>query len=460
MDLGGFTVLGLGSGMDLQGLIDKLIKADSQPLLMAQAKKLQYQTYYKTFNTFESKLQKLATDASQMINDFTFQTASVSDEDIAEAQISGNPTSGMHNITVNSLAQGQTWISNNTGDTGFTSKSDSIANGSGKFVYKIGDKEYSIDIDNNVLSSTPTTLEEFVNAINKNDSGLQASLLYTGSEYKVILKTPEGTDNNLTIVQNDTKIDFGDGEGGSGPAIESSDASLTIDGIDITSKSNTLSDYIPGVSLTIKKTGSFNLYIQTDYSKLVEDMNNIVNDYNDMIKYIKDNQDFDDKTNVADAFFCNSTIENTENKISNLLLDSYGDKNSNFTSLVDLGLNLNKDGTLEFDSSKFLSALQSNFKEVKKALVETDTAAADGFLSRLHDTINNMTSTNGSIELQKDYINTRIDNLNDQIETLQKQLDQERTMLTLTLSQMDEYIGSLKNQSDYMEKIFDSSNKK
>ncbi|AEA33845.1 flagellar filament capping protein FliD [Hippea maritima] len=456
MDLGSFTVLGLGSGMDLQGLIDKLVKADSQPLLMAQTEKLQYETYYKTFDTFESKLQQLANDTSKMMSDFELQSATVSDENIAEAQISGNPTSGVHNITVNSLAQGQTWISNNE----YSSESDSITTTGGKFIYKIGDTEYSIDIDNNTLSSTPTTLTEFVNAINNNDSGLQASLLYTGSGYKVILKTPDGTSNNLTIVQNDTNIDFGDGKGNTGPATDSQDASLTIDGIDITSQSNTLKDYIPGVSLTLKDTGSFSLYIQTDYSTLTSDMNNIVNDYNDIVKYINDNQDYDDKTNVADAFFCNSTIEGAENKLSNLLLGSYGSSSSNYTSLIDLGIEMNKDGTLEFDSSKFTSALEDDFKNIKKMLVETSTGAEDGFLSQLHNTINNMTSTNGSIELQKNFINDKIDNLDEQIDMLQKQLDQERTMLTLTLSQMDEYIGSLKNQGDYLQKMFDSMNNK
>ncbi|WP_022670165.1 flagellar filament capping protein FliD [Hippea alviniae] len=456
MDLGSFTVLGLGSGMDLQGLIDKLVKADSQPLLMAQAQKVQYQTYEKNFDTLENKLITLMTDANKMISDFTLQSATVSDEDMAEVNITGSPTSGVHNITVNSLAQGQTWVSNED----VSSLDNSITTTGGKFVYKIGDKEYSIDLDNNVLSSTPTSLNEFINAINNNGSGLQASVIFDGTGYKVVLKTPEGTNNDLTIVQNDTNLTFGDGNGGTSPAVDSSDADLTIDGISVTSHSNTLNDYIPGLSVELKKTGSFSIYINTDYSKLTTDMQNIVKDYNDVMKYIKDNSNYDDQTNVADAFFCNSTIEGIENRLSDILIGSYGNSNSKYTSLVDIGINLKKDGTMEFDSSKFLDALRDDFKDVKAMMVETSTGANDGVLSVLHDTINNMTSTNGSIELQKQYISNKIDSLNSQIETMQKQLDQERTMLTLTFAQMDEYIGMLKNQSSYMENIFDSMEKK
>ncbi len=456
MELGSFTVLGLGSGMDLQGLIDKLVKADSKPLLMAQAQKVQYQTYEKNFDTLESKLMTLMTDANKMISDFTLQSATVSDEDMAEVSIAGNPTSGIHNITVNSLAKGQTWVSNEK----VSSLDNSITSTGGKFVYKIGDKEYSIDLDNNVLSSTPTTVNEFIKAINKNGSGLQASVIFNGEGYKVVLKTPEGTTNDLTIVQNDTNLTFGDGNGGTSPAVNSSDADLTIDGISVTSHSNTLNDYIPGLNITLKKTGSFSVYIDTDYSTLMTDMENLVKDYNDVMKFISDNSNYDDKTNIADAFFCNSTIESIENKLSNTLIGSYGSSNSQYRSLVDIGINLKKDGTMEFDSSKFLNALRNDFKGVKSMMVETSSGADDGLLSVLHDTIENMTSTNGSIELQKQYISGRIDSLDSQIETMQKQLDQERTMLTLTLSQMDEYIGMLKSQSSYMENIFDSMEKK
>ncbi len=456
MDLGKFTVLGLGSGMDLQSIIDKLVKADSQPLLLAQSKKVEYQTYLENFNTLENKLLTLANDANKAISDFTTQTVTVSDDSMAQASITGSPTSGVHNITVNTLAQGQTWISNED----VSSETDSIASGTGSFTYKIGDKEYSVALDSNLASSTPTTLQEFVNAINNNGSGLQASLIYDGSGYKVVLKTPEGTENNLTIVENDTTLTFGDGNGGTTPAEDSSDADLTIDGISVTSHSNTLNDYIPGISLELKKTGSFSLYIQTDYSTLATDMENIVKDYNNIMKYINDNSNYNDQTNVGDAFFCNTTIEDVENRLSNIFTNLYGSLGTQYNSLVDIGINYEKDGTIDFDSSKFLNAINSDFKGVEKMLVETSTGAEDGFLNVLHSTIDDITSPTGSIELEKNYLNGRIDSLQDQIEAIQKQLDDERKMLTLTFSQMDEYIGSLKSQSNYMEQIFESMNSK
>ncbi len=450
MDLGTMNVLGLGSGMDLQGLIDKLINVDKQPILMKQSQKVEYESYYQTFDSLESKMTKLAMDTSTMLTDLNAQSASVSDDSLADVSVVGAPTNGIHNITVDTLAQGQTWLST-TSESSLTNSI--VSSGSGSFTYKIGDKEYTINLDNNSLTSTPTTLQEFINAINSNGSGLQATTINNGSGYVVVLKTPEGTNNDLTIVQNDTDLTFGDN---GAPNVASSDASLTIDGVSITSHSNTLDDNIPGLEIKLKKTGSFSVYVNTNYSEITKDMQNIVDDYNDMMDFIAKNSGYDDEKNVADAFFTNSTIQGVKTTLQNILMDKYGGSNSSISYLSDLGIDIDKTGKMSLDTEKFQQALQTNFKDVKKVLDESSTGADDGFLNRLHSALNNMTSTNGSIELEKNYLQGKTERLQEQINAMNKQLEQERVNLTLTFSQMDEYIGMLKSQSSYMTQVFDS----
>ena len=450
MDLGAMNVLGLGSGMDLQGLIDKLIDVDKKPILMKQTQKIEYESYYQTFNSLESRMTKLMGDTTTMLTDLNAQAASVSDDSMADVSVTGAPTSGIHNITVNTLAQGQTWLST-TSESSLTN--NVISSGSGSFTYKIGTKEYTVNLDNNTLSSTPTTLQEFINAINSNGSGLQATTINNGSGYIVVLKTPEGTNNDLTIVQNDTNLTFGDN---GDPNVASSDADLTIDGVSVTSHSNTLSDNIPGIELKLKKTGSFSVYVNTDYSKITKDMQNIVDDYNDMMDFISKNSGYDDEKNVADAFFSNSTIQGVKTTLENLLMGKYGGDKSSISYLSDLGIDIDKTGKMSLDTSKFQQALQTNFKDVKKVLDESGTGLDDGFLNKLHTALYDMTDTNGSIELEKNYLQGKTDRLQEQIDAMNKQLEQERANLTMTFAQMDEYIGMLKSQSDYMTQVFDS----
>ncbi len=454
MDIGSMNVLGLGSGMDLQGLIDKLINVDKRPVIMKQVQKIQYESYYQAFNSLESKMTKLMSDASSMLTDLSLQTANVSDDSLATATVSGSPDATMHNITVSTLAKGQTWLSTSSE----SSLTNSIAStSSGVFKYKIGSKEYSINLDNNSLTSTPTSLQEFISAINKNGSGLTASTIYDGSGYVVVLKTPDGTTNNLTIVQNDTKLAFGD----NGSANEdSSDASLTIDGVSVTAHSNTLTDNIPGLKIELKKEGSFSVYVNTDYGTLSDDMQKIVDDYNDMMKYISTNSGYDNEKNIADAFFCNSTIQSVTAKLNSVFMNRYGTSNSPISSLSDLGININKAGKMSFDNTTFLNALKNNFEDVKKMLNETATGAEDGFLNALHNTLYNSTKTSGDIELQKSYLQDRTDSIQSQIDIMNKQLEQERKSLTMTFAQMDEYIGMLKSQSDYMTQVFGSMDSK
>ncbi len=454
MDIGSMNVLGLGSGMDLQGLIDKLINVDKKPILMQQMKKVQYESYYQAFDSLESYMSKLMSGTNSMLTDLTLQKAAVSDDSLADVTVNGSPDSAVHNITVSELAKGETWIST----TGESSKTNNIiSSSSGSFVYKIGSKEYTIELDNNTLSSAPTTLSEFVNAINENGSGLQASTVYDGSGYVVVLKTPEGTTNNLTIVQNDTNLTFGNS---GAPNEASSDAELTIDGVSVTSHYNTLDNSIDGLKIELKDKGSFSISVNVDYAALSDDMQKIVDDYNNMMKYISKNSNYDHEKNLADAFFGNATIQSVRSKLDNIFLTKFGDSQSSISYISDLGIDIDKEGKMSFDSSKFMQAVESSFDDVKKMLSETKTGAGDGFLNVLHDSLYNMTKTNGDIELEKSYLQTRTDNIQSQIDTMNKQLEVERTTLTMTFAQMDEYMGMLKSQSDYMTQVFDSMNGK
>ncbi len=454
MSIGSMNVLGLGSGMDLQGLIDKLINVEKKPIIMKQTQKIEYESYYTAFDSLESNATKLSSDTSSMLTDLTLQNATVSDESMASATVTGSPNTGIHNITVDTLAKGQTWLST-TSESSLTNNVVSTA--SGVFDYKIGSEEYTINLDNNALSDTPTTLQEFIDAINSNGSGLSASTVYDGSGYTVILKTPEGTTNDLTIVQNDTNLTFGSS---GNPNEASSDASLTIDGVSVTSHSNTLSDNIPGLQIELKDTGSFSVSVNTDYNALSDDMQNIVDDYNSMMDFISKNSGYDQDKNVADAFFCNPTVQSISSKLNNIFMGKYGGDSSSISYMSDLGVDIDDAGKMTFDSAKFSQTLSSNFEDAKKMLSETTTGANDGFLNILHDTLYNLTTTNGDIELEKGYLQNRSDRIQEQIDTMNKQLEQERTMLTMTFAQMDEYMGTLKSQSDYMTQVFNSMNKK
>ena len=446
MNTGYMNILGLGSGMDLQGTIDKLISVDKKPIINQQTKKVQLESFKKDYDTLESKCMILSSDITKARGDMNYQKASISDESIADVSISGVPSSGNHSLSVSQLATSQSWIST----SGFSSTTDII--GSGTFSFKIGDKSYSINVDSDLTSSTPSTLQEFVNALNNSSSGLHASLIYDGSNYKVVLKTPEGTDSDLTITQNDTNITFN-----STPDIPSQDAELTIDGVQVVSHTNELDNYIQGVKIDLKATGSSTISINTDFDQISTDMGNIVKDYNDIIDYISANSGYDNEKNIADAFFGSATTQSLQSSMRNIFLNEFNSAGE-IRYAADIGLSFDANGKLLFDQNAFATALKDNFQDVSHFLNETDTGKDDGFLPAIKNILDNSTSYQGSIELKKTSLQNQIDSISDQINVMNKNLETEKNMLIYTFGQMDQYIGTLKSQSDYMTQIFDSMN--
>ncbi len=437
MQLGTITDLGLGSGMDLNSLIDKLIAVDKQPILIEQGRKTLLQTYYENFSTLGKKLSAFLQDVNGMMSDLNILQATSSNTDAATVSITGTPRSGVHSLDVTQIAQGQTWVSTNDYD----SEDDTVATAPGTFSFEVGNTAYSINVDSS------TTLSDFANEINNSGSGLQASIVYDGTGYKVVLKTPTGTANNLTITTNDTSLDFG-----TAPVVDSQDAELTLDGVSITSGTNTLEGYLPGVKIDLKGPGASTLYINMDTSKLEKDMENIVKDYNDVIDYINKNSSYDTEKNVGDAFFGSVAAESVENSLKSAFLNAF--KNSGSVKyLSDLGITFTDSGKMEFDKTTFEQAVNNNLQDVKSFL-----EGSNGLLTNLQNSLLNATSPNGPISMKEQQLQNEMDNITKQIAEMNKQIEQERVMMTMMFAQMDRYIGVLKNQSNYMTQIFNSLN--
>ncbi len=143
----------------------------------------------------------MQTSANAVISDLTQQNPVSSNTSVATVSNINNTTtaSGTHTLSVTQLAQGQVWISQN----GFASPNNQAATSNGVFSFSVGSQTYSVNVN------TSTTLQSLANAINATNSGLSASIIYNGSTYNLVLNTPTGTANNLTINTNNTLAVFG-----------------------------------------------------------------------------------------------------------------------------------------------------------------------------------------------------------------------------------------------------------
>ncbi len=444
--VGSNFILGLGntSNLNLQSMLQQLVTAQSQPIVTLQAQQTQQQAYLQTFSNFQSQLTQLQTSANAVISDLTQQNPVSSNTSVATVSNINNATaaSGTHTLSVTQLAQGQVWISQN----GFASPNNQAATSNGVFSFSVGSQTYSVNVN------TSTTLQSLANAINATNSGLSASIIYNGSTYNLVLNTPTGTANNLTINTNNTLAVFG-----SSPNQASQNAIATLDGINITSSSNDLQNYINGLDIQLQGTGSTTISLNYNTTQLTQDMQTFVNNYNNLSQYVNQNNTYNSSTNIAGAFFGSTAIQSIMSSLRNVFFNTFNQSsNQTLNSAMSIGLSFDQNGNLQFNSLTFQQAVASDFNSVKNIL---NNSSNNGIMNLINNTVNQATATNGgTLTTAQNQIQNQLNSLQSQINTMQQNLQTYQNNLVVQFSQLNTIMNQMQSQSQYLTTMFNSLN--
>ena len=237
---------------------------------------------------------------------------------------------------------------------------------------------------NVVIDSTNNSLQEIVNAINKGGFGVTASIVSDGSS---------GTDakpNRLILTSTSTgqsstmKITLA-GTGGEPPdpalvdllsydpggvqnmnqKMAASDTKATVNGIDVTSSTNTISGAITGVTINAIKTGSSTLAVNKDTAALTTSVNGFVKAYNDLNNQFTSLGGYNEETKTGGPLLGDSTLRNLQATIRRQMTASLtGLQGTSLTSLSQIGIAFQKDGSLVLDNSKLQKAIDNNYNDI------------------------------------------------------------------------------------------------
>ncbi len=448
--VGSDYVLGLGntSSINLQDMLQQLVTAQSQPIVTLQAQQTQQQAYLQTFSSFQSQLTQLQTSANAVISDLTQQNPVSSNTSVATVSNINDTTtaSGTHTLSVTQLAQGQVWISSDTSGSGFASPNSQAATSNGVFSFSVGSQTYSVNVN------TSTTLQSLTNAINATNSGLSASIVYNGSTYNLVLNTPTGTANNLTINTNNTLAVFG-----SSPNQASQNAEATLDGISVTSSSNDLQNYINGLDIQLQGTGSTTITLNYNTTQLTQDMQTFVNNYNSLLQDVNQNNTYDSSTNIAGAFFGSTAIQSIMSSLQNTFMGIFNQSSDQtLNSAMSIGLSFDQNGNLQFNSQVFQQAASNNFNAVQNIL---NNSSNNGIMNLINNTVNQATATSGgSLTTAQNQVQNQIDSLQSQINTMQQNLQTYQNNLVVQFSQLNTIMNQMQSQSQYLTTLFNSIN--
>lgn len=390
---------GVGSGLDVESIVKALMGVEKQPLNQIQkqitttnAKISAFGTISSGLSTFQSTVSKLATASK-----FNAQSATSSDTTVLTGSTSGTATPGDYSITVSQLAQAQKLSSgtfssvDSTIGTGTMTISLGTYNSTGNtFSANTAKTDLNITID-----STNNTLGGLKDAINAANSNVTATIINDGTGYRLVLNSKDsGANNGMKITVADASdASNTDTNGlsafaydptataGSGKNLtlmkEAQDAKLTIDGISVTKSSNTITDAISGVTLNLAKVSATatTLSVATDKTAITKSVNDFVSGFNTLMTSLRNLTKYDEagsgKSNGA--LLGDSTANSIITQLKQTITKSVGLTGS-ITSLSDIGVAFQKDGTLALDSTKLSSALDSNFAGVAKLFVSSATS--------------------------------------------------------------------------------------
>lgn len=389
--MAGITVSGVGSGLDISSLVSQLVDAERTPTetrLNTQEAKIQaklsaygtFKSALSTFNTAVASLTKLST--------FSKYTATSSDEDVLTASGALASAKGSYSIEVSNLAKNQKLASG-----AFESNTTTVGEGTLTFrfgTYDSGGNTFTANDDSAVatveIGANDSSLEGIRDAVNKADIGVTASIVKDASGYRLVFKSDEtGTENSLEVtVSGDTIGTDTDDTGlsqlaydptaavGSGKNLTQTDAAedaqFTIDGLALTSSSNTVEGAIEGLTLNLKEETSgspVTLKIAQDKSAVTNAVETLVASYNSFISTVNQIASYDQETQTGGVLVGDSLVRSATSAVRSLLSGAVGGSDS-YRTLSSVGVSFEKDGTLSLDSSKLSEAMDDDMGAVMR----------------------------------------------------------------------------------------------
>ena len=436
--------LGIGSGLDLNGLLDQLQDAERGKLEPIEQQLETQQTKISAYGQLQSALSAFQ-DSADALNDsalYESLSTNVGGEAItATADAEAQP--GSYNVSVGQLATAGTLATGRV-DAPDVQLVDADTTLTLNFT---GQDQGSVDI--NVTQGD--SLEDIRDAINaREDSGVSASVINDGEGYRLALSSSEtGTEasiasSNFNDVINVTPTDVEITQGGE-------DAKLSVNGIAITSSSNQVEGAIQGVTLNLQEEGESTVKIEQDTLAVREAVTSFVDAYNDLKGTMGELTSFDAETGAAGELLGDSAVRTVESRMRSVLT---GGVEGEFSMLSDIGISLQTDGTLEIDSDELDNAIANNQDALSAFFVGRSDET--GMAGQVNTMVEQLLSTNGTVTGAKTGAENSIESLGERYTRMEQSIDQTISRYRTQFGQLDGIIAQMNQTSSYLTQQFDA----
>ncbi len=422
---------GLGSGIDVRGIIEKLMTVEKQPLVKISTRVVELKAQVSAYGSLKSSVSGFrdAIDKLADLQKFKVFKASSSDEAVATASASSTAARGIYNLEVLRVAENHRLAAGTT----YASTDTVIGNPGEMMNVSVGGAAFNVEIGGKSLAA----IRDAINGASDN-TGVTASILKDDQGYRLLLSSNDtGSAKALTVGYTGadafalTTLNADRDTSGSFTAADL-DASVELEGqFTITSSSNTLSETLQGVSVTLKKAGTLQINVDRDTASVDQSAQAFVKAYNDLIATMSKMRSQTLKSDGA-------ALSSIESQLRNVLSQE-STVESVFNNAFEIGLSTQKNGQLSLDSKIFKSAMEKDYDGLANFFAD----GTQGLARRLRNLADSFLDTGALLDGRTQGLNSQINQEEAKKASLEQRLTVIEARLTATYNSLDTIVSSL-----------------
>jgi len=462
---------GIGSGLDVKGIVDKLVAVERRPIALLQQEQAGIQSRISSFGLIKNYLTNLSDAATKLADPPLWRTPRATSSDASKVTVTptdgGSATGSNYRVEVGQLAQGQTIASAAVADPKAGLGSGTLHIELGRWPTDGSAFEPQAGAAALDISFTPgrDSLESVRDRINGANAGLNASLVTDTTGTRLVLhSTNTGEANGFRITARAAADGGGPSDGlralaydpaGSNGTAKltqaAQNAQATVNGVEISSASNVIDGAIAGAQVTLLKAGgdAVSVTLASDSDAIQKALNDFVSAFNDLAKYIASQTKYDAAAKKGATLQGDAATLQVQKAMRKALSDPTG-ASSAFPRLLDIGIKLDANNTLTVDNTKLQAAL-ANPAELSRALgTRTDNAQGDGIAVRFRKFAQSLLGADGLVSTRNKALGDASKRNQDQQAKLEARVSSVQARLLSQYTALDKKMAGLQGQSDYV----------
>lgn len=433
--------------MDIKALVEQLVAAERRPandrLNLAEARvKREISSIGKLKSALAAFKDVLARVSD--LSKFQQRQAAVSDEARLSATASSAAVPGSYSVEILALASRQKIASE------AFAAADTVVGG-GTLTIEVNGESVAIDID-----SEASTLVDIRDAINdaSDNPGVSASIVTGSAGARLVLTSRDAGAGGVFSVTGSgggglEVLDYSTSAPGTYTEIAAAeDASLLIDGFAVASDGNTVAGAIDGITLdllTAEPGTTINLNVSLDQQASRQILADFVASYNVLVNTIKKETEFDLEAGLRGALLGDSTTRGIQDSLRRELSRVVEDAGLSFSTLAEVGIVTTATGNLEINEARRDAAFATDFDGVGRLF-----ANEGGIGTTLLSLVERFLGDTGQIGTREDRLRSRLDDIGDSRERLDRRIEAVRRRFEQQFNAMDRLISQLTSTSQFL----------